>query len=64
MDIPEVIARILLVVFVVWFFGKQFVLYRRFKKRGLYDEDRPSFLKELYYLHKGYRQAKKDFIRE
>ncbi len=64
MDFSEGLVRFLLWVFVIWFFAKQFILYRRFERRGVYKNQRPGAIKQFYYLRKGWREGKKEFFSE
>jgi len=48
----------------VYFFAKQFILYKRFKARGVYDKPSMTLAKEVYYLRKGFREAKKEFMND
>lgn len=66
MDFWEVVVRCFLLFVVVYFFGKQFILYRRFKKRGLYEKEQenPTLFVSMYKIRKGYKQAKKEFMNE
>lgn len=66
MDFWDLAVRVFLIYAVVHFFGKQLILYRRFKKRGLYDKEQqsPNLFVSMYTIRKGYKQAKKEFINE
>lgn len=50
--------------FVIWFFSRQFILYKRFERRGLYDDQEPGTIKKFYYLRKGWNEGKKEFFSE
>lgn len=57
-------VKILLFSLTVYFFAKQFILYKRFKARGVYDKPSMTLAKEVYYLRKGFREAKKEFMND
>jgi hypothetical protein len=63
-DSSDWLARVFLGFLVVWFFTKQFILYKRFERRGLYDNQKVGNLKRLYYLRKGWNEGKREFFSE